>query len=315
MKLKRIMMLLCFVATAVVLRSEAYAEATNVQSYLIPTDRPEKVGSKHLIEGHATIQATTFAMADGKTYKETSETGSVDLIGTLTVVAVASNGSPSAVDILVEKCAMITNGTPSAVVKRGDRLAMEKQVAVSNGTVRLNGVELDPKTAFLITSFLPLSESNRTEHVGPFYGLDVRRKVGERWNLNSATFAKYMKTYNPGAKEGDYSGTAEFTGITLTNGEERANVRLDMTSIAPPPYQGPWKLTGFRAKTVMSIAIPLGNKPIAYSGEIDRTQKMWMENDYARRGVLQHLIYNSTSKYKATYTIALLDSDKASSGD
>jgi hypothetical protein len=44
--------------------------------------------------------------------------------------------------------------------------------------------------------------------------------VGERWTINPAVFAKYMKSYSPGAKEGDYSGTGEFTGITRTNGEE-----------------------------------------------------------------------------------------------
>jgi len=309
------MRVLCFAATMIPACNGVNADAASIQSYLIPADRPEKVGNKHHIESHATILVDSFAMADGKPYKETSETGSVDLIGTLTVVAVAPNGVPSAVDILVDKCELITNGIPAEVVKKGDRLAMMKQVAISNGSVRLNDVELDKKTAYLITSFLPLSEPDRTEHVGHLYGFDVRREVGERWDINPAMFAKYMNTFSPGAKEGDYSGTAEFTGITRTNGAEWANVRLDLTSVSPPPEQGSWKTTGFRATTVMSLAIPFGDKPLKRSGEINRTQKMWMGNDYKNQGVLQHLIFNTVSKYKAVYAITPLDTDKATSKD
>ena len=313
--------ILCSSVQAVTLAAPSYAadptsdppDESGIQSYLIPTDRPEKVGNKHHIEGHATIKVDSFAMADGKTYKETSETGSFDLVGTLTVVAVASNGGPSAVDILIDKCEMTSNGSPSTIVQRGDRLTMVKQAAASNGIVRLNNIELEKKTAFLITSFLPLNEPDRTEHAGPLYGLDIRRKVGERWDINPAMFTRYMKTYNPAAKDGDYSGTAEFSGITRTNGVEWADVRLDMTSVSPPPEKGPWKITGFRAKTVMSLAIPLGDKPRKQSGEINRTQTTWMGNDYNNHGVLQHLIFNTVSKYRAIYSLTPLDADKAES--
>ncbi len=301
---------LCFVVTVGFFWNNANADTTDEQSYLINYDRPEKVGNKYHLEGHATIAADSFAMADGKTYSETSETGSVDLIGTLTVVAVASNGRPSAVDILVEKCEMITNGIASAVAKKGDRLAMVKSVAETNGIVCLNDLALEPKTAFMFTSFLSISEPDRSEHIGPFYGLDVRRKVGERWDINPVVFAKYMKTFNPGAKEGAYKGTVELTGITRTNGAEWAEVHFDITSVSPPPERGAWKTTGFRAKTMMSLSMPLGDKPARQSGEINRTQKLWMENDYNNRGVLQHLIYNTASKYRAIYTITPLDNDK-----
>ena len=303
------MVMLCSFGLVVSFGSSA--PSAGLQSFLIPADRPEKVGNRHRLESHATIHVDSFAMADGKTYKETAETGSVDLIGTLTVVAVASNGGASSVDILVDQCEMTTNGNPAAVVQRGDRLSIVKQIAVSNCIVRLNGIELDQKPAFIITSFLPLCEPDRTEHFAPVAGLDVRRTVGERWTINPAVFTKYMKSYSPSAKEGDYSGTGEFTRITRTNGEEWANVRLDMTSMAPPPDKGPWKTTGFRVKTVMSLMMQLGDKPLKHGGEINRTQKTWMENDYNNHGVLQHLLFNTASQYHAIYTFTPLDADKA----
>ncbi len=303
--MKTWMVMLC--SFGLVASFESSAQSADLQSFLIPADRPETVGNRHRLESHATIHVDSFAMADGKTYKETSETGSVDLIGTLTVVAVASNGGPSAVDILIDQCEMTTNGNPAAVIQRGDRLSIVKQVAVSNCIVRLNGVELDQKPAFIITSFLPLCEPDRTEHFATVAGLDVRRTVGERWTLNPAVFVQYMKAYSPGAKEGDYSGTGEFTGITRTNDEEWADVRLDMTSIAPPPDKGPWKTTGFRAKRVVSLSIPLGDKPLKQGGEINQTQKIWMGNDYNNHGVLQHLLFNTVSQYHAVYTFTPLE--------
>jgi hypothetical protein len=308
MKLIRIMMA-CLVAGSIPACKCTTASKSGEQGYLIPSDRPEKIGNQYHLEGHAASKADSFAMADGNTYHEKSETGTIDLVGTLTVAAVASNGHASAFDIVVGTCEMIRNGTPSSIIKDGDQLSVAKTAAASNGTVRLNGIELDPWTAFLITSFLPLSEPDKTELAGPFYGIDVRRKVGERWTMNPVAFAKFMEAWSPGATESDFKGTGEFMAITRTNGGEWAELRFDMTSLAPPPVQDPWRTTGYRANTKMEISTPLGVKPARQNVKISRTQKVWMESDYTGHGVLQHLQFNTSSKHDATCTVTPLDAD------
>ena len=90
-KRTRILKALRLMSTVIVICHHVSADAAGLQSFLIPADRPEKVGNRHRLESHATIHVDSFAVADGKTYLETSEMGSVDLMGTVTVVAVASN--------------------------------------------------------------------------------------------------------------------------------------------------------------------------------------------------------------------------------
>jgi hypothetical protein len=286
--------------------------AADEEGYSINIDRQEKVGNKNHVVYCTTIKTDTIAMVDGKKCKESKEAVAVNIDGTLTVVALASNGQPSRVHIRVDRCEVTANNKPLLIAKKGDQLVATKQMGVWESNVRLNDAEVDKTAAGLIGSILALHEPNKTQRDGGVYGLDVKRHIGERWNINSKAFANYMKKYDPNAKEGDFSGTGEFIGITKTNGAEWANIRMDMTCCSKPSPEGsPWRITECETRTAMSFAVPLGDKPLKISGETCQTRKMAMESDSDKDGALRHLTWKEASQCISSFDITALDAEKA----
>ena len=280
---------------------------TSKQKYLITIDRPEKVGNKYHVEYHGQLKADTTAMINGEIVNNATDTYSVDIIGTLTVSALASNDSPSSANIVVDTFQTKKNETPLVTAKKGDRLVATILAGSWNSTLLLNDLALDKATACLITGIMSLTEPNRTDRDGVFYGLDSKRQVGERWNINVAAYAKS----NPNT---DMTGTVEFRGITKADGAEWANIHADMTSKTLPPNVGTLKVKEQQIRTTTSFEVPLGDRPLKMSGDVIQNRNTLMEDDAVNNRVAEHRTLKDINTLTYSFSLTPITSGNSSSG-
>jgi hypothetical protein len=224
----------CAVLGALVLHVSAVPAADD---YVVRLSRPAKVGDHYRLDARGTKREQERVTIGGQVQKKSNEY-SVHLVALATVLAVDSRSDATRTEYLVESCRKTSSGRTEDVLPAGRKIVADsggrgETVFTVDGDPVLEDISKALKV--VITAHAPDSPAD-----DEIFGTSDRKRVGDRWNINSATAAKDLSRTGLAVAADDLSGTVSLDGVRAVDAvqvlEITAQFRAERMTVDLPDW-------------------------------------------------------------------------------
>lgn len=216
---------------ATVATTSAGAEAGPAEGqYSILLSRPSRVGEtyrEHIVHRRARGRRVTV---NGAVAEETAEELELEMVSTVRVLAVASNGATTLLEHHVESCVLRDANGERAVVPPGGVLRVTRVAGIAGeGAIELVGEALGQETTELLDMVISTTYSPRGDD--GIFGSATPRRVGESWAIDRAAAAQDLnKIPSIRVREDQLSGSTTLHAVEEIDGVPCLVIQAELTA-------------------------------------------------------------------------------------
>jgi len=216
-------------AMAAAPETKAPAKAADYQIKLI---RPAKVGAEYKVAVAAEQAMKNVTKEGDKVVKEEANKMSVDFAAAVKVVEVDKNGEPSKVSMTVDKCVVKIGAAEQSPIAKGT--VVVGSVKNNHDVFEVGGKAVDPDAAEILAMVVSLGKGGTSDD--ETFGAKDRKKVGDKWDVNAAAFAKGGEESGIAVSKDDVKGTVTLVKAETMGTVDCLDIQGDVTvgKIVPP---------------------------------------------------------------------------------
>ena len=210
----------------------------NAQDYKIKMSSPTEVGDQYVQTGSGSSSEIMTISSDGKVVKENKLEFKANLEGAVTVLKIDELKRASELKLIINKCFASYGKDP----KKIEILQKDSEIIIKTlkkKTIFLfHGKPLPPRLAKVLDLFISLPHSTSTDD--DIFAPAERKKIGDRWKINSAQAAKDLETTGVKVNPENITGDVTLEKV-LTVGKTKClfiQADMKMTGVAPPMPPG-----------------------------------------------------------------------------
>lgn len=197
------------------------------QDYEIKLTRPAKVGAEYHIAAVGSKSMKSTSKVDGKVVEEQNKNFSVDFESDVKALEVDKNGQPSKVSLAVDKCILKQGGEEKPLLAKG--AVVTASVKDDEAVFEIAGRPADAETAEALDLVVMLGMNGASDD--EIFGAKERKKVGDRWAINSELAAKELQDVMEGStvKKEDVAGTVTLDKVVKVGTTDCLQISGEMT--------------------------------------------------------------------------------------
>jgi hypothetical protein len=195
--------------------------------YAVRLTRPMKVGDRYRLDAKGTNHEQQRISFGGQVQNEDKDI-SVHLVAVATVLSVDTTSQPTRIEYLVESCRRTAAGKTDDVLPAGRKIVAE--LNERNQTVfAIDGDPALEDTSEALNVVLSAHEPGSPTD-DEIFGTRARRKIGDRWPINSRLAASYYSRSGLKVAEEDLKGDVSLDGVQTIGGVEALAITAHMTA-------------------------------------------------------------------------------------
>lgn len=265
------------------------------KDYAVKLSRPDKVGLKYRLEARETKKRSMSIHKGGTELNKEQSRTTVVLQAVVEVRKVGKKGEPLEKKVTIDK---FVDDKDKPLLDNGDVVTVK---TVDGKTVfHMGGRMLSGRAAEFLGDVVKTKTSTTADDDAVF-GTKKRRKVGEKWKINSAALAKDLQL-----KPANLSGTVTLEAVEKHAGDDFLRIGIDLKMDAVP-RGAKLKMNGFQVKSAdvrmkLGGLVPVGPKRRS-PGEWMRatTDAEWVGDTPARKDVSIRLHIDVTMNATMAY--------------
>ena len=209
------------------------------RDYQIRMIRPAKVAQKYELVASAEESKQMTVSTKGRVVKEEKSSLSATCEGTITVLEFDKLDREVTFRLLVSKCRKRTNGNASEeeVLSKGTQVVVRRRDLKARFLIDGKDVSKDVEEVL----FLIFSHSRSQETYDDMFGTKERKKVGDRWAMNSTKAAKVLAPEGLKVDPENVKGSTKIEKLVVVEGTRclqlSGKMKMELGTVLPrlPP--------------------------------------------------------------------------------
>ena len=228
----------------------------NGQDYTLKMSSPTEVGDRYIQKGSGSSSESMTIYSDGKVVKENKLEFKANLEGAVTVLKIDELKRASELKLIINKCFANYGEDP----KKIEILQKDSEIIIktlNKKTIFLfHDKPLPPRLAKVLDLFISLPHSTSTDD--DIFAPAERKKVGDRWKINSKQAAKDLETTGIKIKPEAITGDVTLEKVVTVGKTKCLLIKADMkmNGVTPPLP------SGLNTKKAIMNAVLSGEFPV-----------------------------------------------------
>lgn len=224
------------------------------QDYEIRMNRPMTVGQEYQVSATGREVQKATVTVNGQVVKNENQESAIEVELAAKVLEIDRNGVPSKASLAIVKCLEVKGETRTPLVPAGT--VVVASLKDKEPVYEIDGRQASPEAQRALSQVYSLGKGGPTDD--QIFGATERKKIGDRWAMNSELAAKDAAASGLDVKQEDIKGAVTLEKIVKAGGTDCLQLAAEMNiaRFAPPAPPG---LVVEKAKVLarMSGAFPI----------------------------------------------------------
>lgn len=210
--------------------------AALAQDYEIRLQRPMKVGQEFQVSATGRESQKATVSVGGQVVKNENQESAIEIEASVKVLEIDKNGTPSKESLVIGKCLAVKGETRTPLAPAD--AVVTASLVNNEPTFEIDGQKVSPEAQRALAQVFTLGKGGPTDdHI---FGTAERKKIGDRWAMNSQLAAEDAARSGLTVKNEDVTGAVTLEKVVKVGDTEclQLSVTMDIAKIVPPAPPG-----------------------------------------------------------------------------